>query len=176
MTLVTPTILIIAGAIVLILVVFLMVLVSRELSENRHLRDERAREPVAPAKISEQEGRASSAGQPGGYSYDSMVMDEVLGEKLIEELKRSLRMTEEMYQDLSQRFKDDRDRRIELANDWLNYLEAIDSIKQSRIDYRMNDGDGESLARERESSRTKLEIENKFKGLQQSSAVPPAAG
>ena len=110
--------------------------------------------------------------ETGPYSYGSIVMDEVLGEKIIEGLKDSLRMTEEIYKKLSEQFKDDRDRRIELANDWLGYLEAVDNIKQSRIDYHMNSADGESMRIERESVRTKLEIENKFKNLQQSEAAP----
>jgi hypothetical protein len=176
MTVTMPIIFVIAAGFMLLLIIFLIALVFRELSENKRLREERAREPMTPVKAPMQDRQASVAASVGAYSYDSIVMDEVLGEKVIDELKRSLRMTEEMYQKLTERFKDDRDRRIELANDWLNYLEALDSIKQSRIDYRMNNGDGESLARERDSSRIKLEIENKFKGLQQPGVVPPMVG
>lgn len=101
-------------------------------------------------------------------------MDEVLGEKIIEGLKESLRMTEELYTKLSEQYKDNRDKRIELASDWLNYLEAIDNIKQARIDYRMNSTDGESLRTDKESARIKLEIENKFKNLEQ--AIPTPGG
>lgn len=168
------TILIIAASITFFVIVSLAVLMLRAFSENRRLRVEKAREREDPEDAARQVSAARLGGGAGAYSYDSIVMDEVVGEKLVEELKRSLRMTEEMYQKLSERFKDDRDRRIEFANDWLNYLEAIDSIKQSRIDYRMNSGDGESVRREQDSTRVKLEIENKFKNLLQSGGTPAA--
>lgn len=101
----------------------------------------------------------------GAYSYDSVVMDEVLGGKIIEGLKEALRMAEGTYKKLSEKFKDDHEKRIELANDWLNYLEALDNIKQCRIDYRMNSSDGEYLKIAGENERAKLEIEKKFKNL-----------
>lgn len=173
---ITTTIIIVAGVTVFFVVAFLLALIVREFSENRRLRLEQARERGGQKKDEALHHDAPPGARADAYSYNSIVMDEVLGEKLIDELKRSLHMTEEMYQKLSERFKDDRDRRIELANDWLKYLEAIDNIKQARIDYRMNNGDGESLMREQDGSRIKLEIESKFKNLlQQSDTAPPAA-
>lgn len=163
-------ILIVAGSAAFLVVALLVVFAVREAIENRRLKAEKAREREVAAR-SDERPDSVSAGQEAGsgraaYSYSSIVMDEVLGEKLIGQLKESLHMTEEMYRSLSEKFKDDRERRIELANDWLNYIEAIDTIKQSRIDYRMNGADGESLRAERDSTNVKLGIENKFKDLQ----------
>lgn len=154
---------------------FLAAFAIHEFSEGRRLKEERAERAKREATPNEADGQravnAPGNGDERAYSYPSIIMDEVLEEKLIEELKESLRMTEDAYRELSERFKDDRDRRIELANDWLNYLEAIDNIKQARIDYRMNSADEGSSRVERDSARVKLEVENKFKNLLQS--VPP---
>jgi hypothetical protein len=159
-----------------ILIVFGAVLFFVAFIIHEILKNKRAKaESVARVAQSDQEKQPSMPKEVegGAYSYGSIIMDEVLEEKIIEGLKESLRMTETMYKNLSEQFKDDRDRRIELANDWLNYLEALDNIKQARIDYRMNASDGESARIEKESARIKLEIEDKFKNLLQA-AVPQA--
>jgi hypothetical protein len=186
MTLSIPISMLIATSVAFLVIVLLVLFVVRASWENRRLKEERmeaaAREHERDARRSEGEEVSHekkvaevSDGVPGGASsYGSIVMDEVVGEKIIEGLKESLRMTEEMYKKLSEKFKDDRDRRIELANDWLNYLEAVDNIKQSRIDYRMNSAEGDSMRVEHESARVKLEIENKFRNLLQSDVPQPA--
>lgn len=159
-----------AAVAALFVIALLVALIIREAAVNRRLKADKekgsgvtpkpdGREASLPVKQTMERGE-------GAYSYSSVVMDEVLGEKLIGQLKESLRMTEEMYRSLQEKFKDDRERKIEIANDWLNYIEAIDTIKQSRIDYRMNGADGESLRAERDSTNVKLGIENKFKDLQ----------
>ncbi len=158
---------------VILVVVLLIAMAARMLRENRRRREEHTEAAARmPDAVHQPEVEKASHAPEGAYSYGAIVMDEVVGEKIIEGLKESLRMTEEMYKKLSERFSDDRERRIELANDWLNYLEAVDNIKQLRIDYHMNSADGDSMRTERESTRVKLEVENKFRTLLQSSSLP----
>ena len=145
------------------MIALLLVFITYELWKNNRLNAKRIDSamkegPGGPIDLRKKE--LGVLDSKGTYSYDSVVMDEVLGGKIIEGLKEALRITEGTYKKLSEKFKDDREKRIELANDWLNYLEALDNIKQSRIDYRMSSSEIEG-----ESERIKLEVENKFKNL-----------